>query len=52
MGRAVVRVREAKAHTLRYWAPVIVPGLVQTPDYARELFAAMGHDEGKICELV
>jgi transcriptional regulator with XRE-family HTH domain len=43
---------EAKAHTLRYWAPVIVPGLVQTPAYARELFAAMGHDEGKISELV
>jgi transcriptional regulator with XRE-family HTH domain len=43
---------EAKAHTLRYWAPVIVPGLVQTPAYARELFAAMRHDEGKISELV
>lgn len=43
---------EAKAHTLRYWAPVIVPGLVQTPAYARELFAAMGHDEGKVSELV
>ena len=42
---------EAKAHTLRYWAPVIVPGLVQTPAYARELFAAMGHDEGKVSEL-
>lgn len=43
---------EAKAHTLRYWAPVIVPGLVQTPAYARELFAAMGQDEGKVNELV
>jgi transcriptional regulator with XRE-family HTH domain len=43
---------EAKAHTLRYWAPVIVPGLVQTPAYARELFAVMGHDEGKVSELV
>ena len=42
---------EAKAHTLRYWAPVIVPGLVQTPAYARELFAAMGQDEGKVSEL-
>jgi transcriptional regulator with XRE-family HTH domain len=29
---------EAEAHTLRYWAPVIVPGLVQTQEYARELF--------------
>ncbi|HEX2823579.1 MAG TPA: helix-turn-helix transcriptional regulator [Streptosporangiaceae bacterium] len=43
---------EAKAHTLRYWAPVIVPGLVQTPAYARELFAAMGHDESKVSELI
>jgi hypothetical protein len=43
---------EARAHTLRYWAPVIVPGLVQTPAYARELFAAMGHDEDKITEFV
>jgi transcriptional regulator with XRE-family HTH domain len=43
---------EARAHTLRYWAPVIVPGLVQIPAYARELFAAMGHDEGKVSELV
>jgi transcriptional regulator with XRE-family HTH domain len=43
---------EARAHTLRYWAPVIVPGLVQTPAYARELFAAMGHDEDKVSELV
>lgn len=31
---------------------MIVPGLVQTPAYARELFAAMGHDEGKVSELV
>jgi hypothetical protein len=31
---------------------VIVPGLVQTPAYARELFTAMGHDEDKISELI
>lgn len=43
---------EAKAHTLRYWAPVIVPGLVQTPDYARELFAAMTLDEAKVTEFL
>jgi len=43
---------EAEAHTLRYWAPVIVPGLVQTEAYARELFAAMGFDEDKIAEFV
>lgn len=43
---------EAEAHTLRYWAPVIVPGLSQTPDYARELFAAMGMDTDKIAEFL
>ena len=43
---------EAEAHTLRYWAPVIVPGLVQTEAYARELFKAMGNDEARIAELV
>jgi hypothetical protein len=43
---------EAKAHTLRYWAPVIVPGLVQTPAYARELFLAMGLDDAKVDEFL
>jgi Domain of unknown function (DUF5753)/Helix-turn-helix domain len=43
---------EARAHTLRYWAPVLVPGLVQTPAYARELFVAMGLDEAKVAEFV
>jgi transcriptional regulator with XRE-family HTH domain len=43
---------EARAHTLRYWAPVIVPGLVQTEAYARELFAAMGFDEAKVTEFL
>jgi transcriptional regulator with XRE-family HTH domain len=43
---------EARAHTLRYWAPVIVPGLVQTETYARELFDAMGLDEDKVTEFL
>jgi hypothetical protein len=43
---------EAKAHTLRYWAPVIVPGLVQTETYARELFAAMAFDDAKVTEFL
>jgi len=43
---------EAEAHTLRYWAPVIVPGLVQTEAYARELFAAMGLDDAKVAEFL
>jgi hypothetical protein len=33
---------EAVAHTIRTWHPVIVPGLLQTEDYARALFTAMG----------
>jgi transcriptional regulator with XRE-family HTH domain len=43
---------EAEAHTLRYWAPVIVPGLVQTEAYARELFAAMSLDDAKVREFL
>jgi transcriptional regulator with XRE-family HTH domain len=43
---------EAKAHTLRYWAPVIVPGLIQTETYARELFAAMAFDDAKVTEFL
>jgi hypothetical protein len=43
---------EAEAHTLRYWAPVIVPGLVQTPAYARELYTAMGYDDAQATELL
>jgi transcriptional regulator with XRE-family HTH domain len=43
---------EAQAHTLRYWAPVIVPGLVQTEAYARELFGAMGLDDAKATEFL
>lgn len=43
---------EARAHTLRYWAPVIVPGIAQTAEYARELFAAMGLDEVMVTEFL
>jgi transcriptional regulator with XRE-family HTH domain len=43
---------EARAHTLRYWAPTIVPGIAQTPAYATDLFRALGHAEAKITELV
>ena len=35
---------EREAHTLRYWQPLIIPGLFQTADYARELFIAAGAD--------
>jgi hypothetical protein len=44
--------QEAKAHTLRYWSPTVIPGLFQTPAYSRALFTAMGHDEAKIAEYV
>jgi hypothetical protein len=43
---------EARAHTLNYWAPVIVPGIAQTEAYARELFAAMGFDDAKVAEFL
>ena len=33
---------EGKAHMLRYWNPVLVPGIVQTPEYAYEVFRAGG----------
>lgn len=35
---------EARAHTLRYWASIILPGIVQTPAYATELFRAIRYD--------
>ena len=41
---------EARAHTLRYWAPLLVPGPFQTPKYAEELFRAMGFNEAKVAE--
>jgi transcriptional regulator with XRE-family HTH domain len=43
---------EGRAHTLRFWQPLIVPGLLQTADYARALFLAGGADDGKADELV
>lgn len=43
---------EAKAHTLRYWGPLLVPGIIQAEGYARTLYAAWGFDEAKIEELL
>ena len=43
---------EGKAHTLRIWQPIIVPGIVQTPAYARELFAAMGLNSDQVSDYV
>jgi transcriptional regulator with XRE-family HTH domain len=39
---------EARSHALRYWAPVIVPGMFQTPAYTRALTTVMGYDEATI----
>ncbi len=41
---------EARAHTVRYWAPIILPGIIQTPAYATELFKAMRFDPAKVAE--
>lgn len=43
---------EGKAHTLRIWQPLIVPGLLQTAGYARALLVAAGEDADRTEELV
>jgi transcriptional regulator with XRE-family HTH domain len=40
------------AHTVRTWHPIIIPGPLQTPEYARSLFVAMGLDDDRVEELV
>lgn len=43
---------EREAHTLRLWSPLLVPGLLQTADYARALFIAAGMDADRAEEYV
>ncbi len=43
---------EREAYTLRLWSPILVPGLLQTGAYARELFLAAGEDAERADELV
>lgn len=43
---------EAEAHTLRYWAPLLIPGPVQTADYARAVFSAWRHSPERVEEFV
>jgi transcriptional regulator with XRE-family HTH domain len=43
---------EREAHTLRVWSPALVPGLLQTAEYARALFLAAGADEDSAGEMV
>jgi transcriptional regulator with XRE-family HTH domain len=44
--------REREAHTLRLWQPIIIPGLLQTAEYARALFIAEGNNPDQADELV
>jgi transcriptional regulator with XRE-family HTH domain len=43
---------EGEAHALRIWQPLIIPGLLQTAEYARALFLAAGADDAKADEMV
>jgi transcriptional regulator with XRE-family HTH domain len=43
---------EREAVTLRLWSPILVPGLLQTADYARELFIAAAEDLDRADQLV
>jgi transcriptional regulator with XRE-family HTH domain len=43
---------EQEAVTLRLWSPILVPGLLQTADYARALFVAAGEDSDRADQLV
>jgi transcriptional regulator with XRE-family HTH domain len=44
---------EASAQSLRYWHPTLVPGILQTPAYARAVYEAMhGPDQPDIAETI
>jgi transcriptional regulator with XRE-family HTH domain len=42
---------EREALTLRLWSPLLVPGLLQTAEYARALFVAAGADSDTADEM-
>ncbi|MGH3201751.1 MAG: helix-turn-helix domain-containing protein [Streptosporangiaceae bacterium] len=46
------RLAEGEAHTLRCWAPTVVPGLFQCESYARAILSVERHPPGKLDELV
>jgi DNA-binding XRE family transcriptional regulator len=37
----------ARSHALRYWSPLLVPGISQAPEYAYEIFRADGRDHDR-----
>lgn len=43
---------EARAHTLRYWQPMVVPGILQTERYAYEIFRVGGRSHERAMEEV
>jgi hypothetical protein len=43
---------EGNAHTLRYWSPLLVPGIVQTPEYSYEVFRACNRSHEQATEDV
>jgi transcriptional regulator with XRE-family HTH domain len=43
---------EAQATILRYWSPIVVPGIAQTRGYMRTLFQEEGHLLDRVDELV
>jgi transcriptional regulator with XRE-family HTH domain len=44
--------KELAAQMIRAWSPVLLPGLLQTGDYARALFMAAGADDDRADEQV
>ena len=46
------RVAEQEATSLRLWAPLVVPGLLQTPGYARSLLSARRRTPEQLQALV
>jgi hypothetical protein len=43
---------EAQAIILRCWSPILVPGLLQTENYARAVLAVNPHSAEKLAELI
>lgn len=43
---------EREAHMLRIWQPLVIPGILQTAEYARALFLAAGADQDRADDMV